>query len=280
MSEKFDNSALLVRLEEIAVTAGQMAMAYFRPGEHTSADVQSKEGGSPVTEADHLVDRFLHDTLRPLLPQAGWLSEETADTAERLDRDLVFVVDPIDGTKSFITGKPLWGTLVALLHRGEPVLGLIDQPVLRERWLGLKGSRTTFNGAEVSTRPCARLADAYLYATTPHMFADGEIEKAWARVRDEVRIPLYGCDCYAYGLLALGHADLVVEADLGPYDYLAIAPVVAGAGGKMTDWRGAELRANYDAVSRRHSVEGLAREVVAAGDLATHAAALEKLAWK
>ena len=161
------------------------------------------------------------------------------------------------------------------------MLGLIDQPVLRERWLGLKGARTTFNGGEISTRSCGgRLEDAYLYATTPHMFSSGRVQEAWARVRDEVRIPLYGCDCYAYGLLALGHADLVVEADLGPYDYLAIAPVVAGAGGKMTDWSGGELRANYDSATRTHSVEGLAREVVAAGDAATHAAVLEKLAWK
>ena len=191
------------------------------------------------------------------------------------------MVDPIDGTKSFITGKPLWGTLLALLYRGEPVLGLIDHPVLRERWLGVKGSRTTFNGEETSTRSCGgKLKAAYLYATTPDMFAAGEIEEAWVRVRDAVRIPLYGCDCYAYGLLALGHADLVVEADLGPYDYLAIAPVVAGAGGKMTDWKGGELRANYDRATRTHSVEGLSREVVAAGDSETHAAALEKLAWK
>lgn len=112
------------------------------------------------------------------------------------------------------------------------------------------------------------------------MFSAGEIEEAWCRVRDAARIPLYGCDCYAYGLLALGHADVVVEADLGPYDYLAIALVVAGAGGRMTDWRGGELRANYDEVTGRHSVEGLAREVVAAGDARVHAEALEKLGWK
>ena len=276
-----DLAALADVAAACADAAAEVTRRYFRS---PSLAVDSKSDASPVTAADRAAEAAVRAVLAARVPSHAVFGEEAGMTYgsddEESGSEFLWVVDPIDGTKSFITGKPLWGTLVALLHRGEPVLGLIDQPVLRERWLGLKGSRTTFNGAEVSTRPCARLADAYLYATTPHMFADGEIEKAWARVRDEVRIPLYGCDCYAYGLLALGHADLVVEADLGPYDYLAIAPVVAGAGGKMTDWRGAELRANYDAVSRRHSVEGLAREVVAAGDLATHAAAQEKLAWK
>ena len=262
-----------------ADAAAEVTRRYFRS---PSLAVDSKSDASPVTVADRAAEAAVRAVLASRVPSHAVFGEEAGMTrGDGADgSEFLWVVDPIDGTKSFITGKPLWGTLVALLHRGEPVLGLIDQPVLRERWLGLRGARTTFNGVGVSTRPCASLADAYLYATTPHMFSGGEIEQAWARVRDGARVPLYGCDCYAYGLLALGHADLVVEADLGPYDYLAIAPVVAGAGGRMTDWRGAELRANYDPSSRTHSVEGLAREVVAAGDAATHAAALEKLAWK
>lgn len=264
-----------------ADAAAEVTTRFFRS---PSLAVDSKSDASPVTAADRAAEAAVRAVLAARVPSHAVFGEEAGMTPggdnESEGSEFLWVVDPIDGTKSFITGKPLWGTLVALLHRGEPVLGLIDQPVLRERWLGLKGTQTTFNGEEVRTRACAQLADAYLYATTPHMFSGGEIEEAWARVRDEVRIPLYGCDCYAYGLLALGHADLVVEADLGPYDYLAIAPVVEGAGGRMTDWRGGALRANYDPVSRMHSVEGLAREVVAAGDAATHAAALEKLAWK
>lgn len=263
-----------------ADAAAEVTTRFFRS---PSLAVDSKSDASPVTVADRAAEAAVRAVLAARVPSHAVFGEEAGMTRgdnESGGSEYLWVVDPIDGTKSFITGKPLWGTLVALLHRGEPVLGLIDQPVLRERWLGLKGEKTTFNGVGISTRPCSKLGDAYLYATTPHMFSDGKIEEAWARVRDEVRIPLYGCDCYAYGLLALGHADLVVEADLGPYDYLAIAPVVEGAGGRMTDWRGGALRANYDPVSRTHSVEGLAREVVAAGDAAAHAAALEKLAWK
>jgi inositol-phosphate phosphatase / L-galactose 1-phosphate phosphatase / histidinol-phosphatase len=280
-----DLAALADVAAACADAAAEVTLAYFRS---PSLAVDSKADASPVTAADRAAESAVRRVLSARVPshavfgeEAGMVPGESGGDGGEPGSEFLWVVDPIDGTKSFITGKPLWGTLVALLHRGEPVLGLIDQPVLRERWLGLKGARTTFNGGEIRTRSCGgRLEDAYLYATTPHMFSSGRVQEAWARVRDEVRIPLYGCDCYAYGLLALGHADLVVEADLGPYDYLAIAPVVAGAGGKMTDWSGGELRANYDSATRTHSVEGLAREVVAAGDAATHAAVLEKLAWK
>ena len=274
----------LAHLADVAAAcadaAAQVTLRHFRS---PSLAVDSKSDASPVTVADRAAEAAVRQVLSARVPAHAVFGEEggmTLGDNPDAGSEFLWVVDPIDGTKSFISGKPLWGTLVALLHKGEPVLGLIDQPVLRERWLGVKGAQTTFNGKETSTRGCASLREAYLYATTPHMFAPGKIEQAWYRVRDAARIPLYGCDCYAYGLLALGHADVVVEADLGPYDYLAIAPVVAGAGGKMTDWRGRELRANYDAVRRRHSVEGLAREVVAAGDARVHGEALEKLGWK
>lgn len=278
-----DLAALADIAAACADAAAVITLQHFRS---RTLAVDSKSDASPVTVADRAAEAAVREVLSSRVPSHAVFGEEAGMTQGDNGRgesgsEFLWVVDPIDGTKSFITGKPLWGTLVALLHKGEPVLGLIDQPVLRERWLGVKGSKTTLNGANVSTRSCGGdLSEAYLYATTPHMFSSGEVEDAWARVRDAVRIPLYGCDCYAYGLLALGHADLVVEADLGPYDYLAISPVVAGAGGVMTDWRGGELRASYDPASRTHSVEGLAREVVAAGDAATHRAALEKLAWK
>jgi inositol-phosphate phosphatase/L-galactose 1-phosphate phosphatase/histidinol-phosphatase len=155
---------------------------------------------------------------------------------------------------------------------------LIDQPVTRERWLGVAGRASTLNGAPIAARPCAALGDAYLYATTPHMFERGAVEDAWVRVRDDAKIPLYGCDCYAYGLLAAGFADAVVEADLGPYDYLALAPIVAGAGGVMSDWAGGALRAGWTEAGG-HTTAGMPREVVAAGDGRVHAQILERLAW-
>jgi len=155
---------------------------------------------------------------------------------------------------------------------------VIDQPVTRERWVGVRGRPTTLNGAPVRTRACPRVKEAYAYATTPHMFSPGATEQAWQRVRDACRIPLYGCDCYAYGLLAAGHVDLVVEADLKPYDFMALVPVVEGAGGKITDWRGGALR--WTGVGGGGGNGGGGGEVVAAGDARVHAEALELLGWK
>eukprot|EP00913_Durusdinium_trenchii_P032853 g30756.t1 len=165
----------------------------------------------------------------------------------------VWVLDPIDGTKSFITGKPLFGTLIALLEDGNPVLGVIDQCVLRERWVGANG-RTVFNKKPIQAadRSCAReLKEAMMYSTTPHMFGAGYEAQRFDQLRRAVKRPLYGCDCYAYGLCASGFgADLVVEADLGIYDYMALVPVVLGAGGLMTDWHGRPLTLQSHAVSR------------------------------
>ena len=184
--------------------------------------------------------------------------------------------DPIDGTKSFITGKPLWGTLIALLHNGEPVVGILDQPYLRERWVGVAGTPSTLNGAPISTTAKSALSDAYMYSTTPLMF-QGANATAYERLKAKVKIPMYGCDCYAYGLLAAGFADLVVEADLKPYDYMALVPIVIGAGGTFTDWTGAPLRwvaPHGDGDGDHVAFQG---EVVAAGCAAVHAAALDAL---
>ncbi|KAK1280237.1 hypothetical protein QJS04_geneDACA002744 [Acorus gramineus] len=136
--------------------------------------------------------------------------------------------------------KPLFGTLIALLHKGKPIVGIIDQPVLKERWIGMNGRRTTLNGQEVSARSCSKLSRAYLYTTSPHLF-NGDAEEAFIRVRNKVKVPLYGCDCYAYALLASGHVDLVIESGLKPYDFLSLIPVIEGAGGLITDWKGRDL---------------------------------------
>lgn len=169
----------------------------------------------------------------------------------RTDAELVWVLDPIDGTKSFITGKPLFGTLIGLCHHGVPMIGVIDQCVLKERWIGIRGVKTELNGEVVTATGCEQLSEAMLYATTPHMFAEGEEADAFARVRDAVKRPLYGCDCYAYALVASGFgADLVVEADLGLYDYAALVPVLLGGGGCMTDWNGDDLTIAHHEASK------------------------------
>ena len=243
----------------LADAAATAQRRYFR----TAVAVDIKADESPVTIADREAEAAMRDLIRAHFPQHGVLGEEFG--AEATDAEHVWVLDPIDGTKSFITGRPLFGTLIALLRAGAPVLGVIDQSILRERWLGLCGEPTTHNGRAIRVRSCPDLAQAVLFVTSPRMFGTDERRAAYQRVEDRVRLPMFGGDCYAYGLLAMGLADLVIEADLAPYDYMALVPVIEGAGGRLTDWHGQALVMASDG------------RVVAAGDPRMHAAALDLL---
>lgn len=238
-----------------ADAAGTVLAHYFRQ----PLGVESKADASPVTVADRDAEIAMRALIADAVPDHGILGEELPDVNP--GAEFTWVLDPIDGTKSFITGKPTFGTLVALAWRGTPVLGLINQPILGERWLGANGKPTTFNDAPARVRACAALDRAILYATSPHMFQGADLA-AFERVRACVQHPLYGADCYAYGLLASGHTDVVVEADLKPYDYAALVPVVEGAGGIITDWDGKPLTLASDG------------RVVAAGDPRIHAEVL------
>ena len=253
----------------VADTAGEITSAYFR----TRFDVDIKSDSSPVTIADRQAERAMREVLSARVPEHCIFGEEEGFQQGSVESDFLWVLDPIDGTKSFITGKPVFGTLVSLLYKGAPIVGVLDQPIQKERWIGVSGRKTTLNGSEVMTRSCREISSAYLYATTPHMF-EGETETAFNALRDKVRIPLYGCDCYAYGLLAAGHCDIVAEADLKPYDYMALVPIVKGAGGSITDWRGEDLCWSIDDASTGVAPIG---EVLAAGDEECHRAALRIL---
>ena len=242
----------------MADEAAAIVLSYFRQ----PIAVEDKQDASPVTVADRQAEAAMRLLIAQHVPHHGILGEEFGP--ERTDAEWVWIFDPIDGTKAFITGKPSFGTLIALLHRGEPVLGIIDQPVLRERWLGVKGRPTTLNGAVVKCRDCDDLGRAALYSTAPEMFKDGDLT-AFQRVRTAVKLCRFGADCYAYGLLALGFVDLIVEASLQPYDYLAMVPVIEGAGGVITDWQGGKLGL------------GSSGKVVAAGARRAHEAALALL---
>lgn len=196
-------------------------------------------------------------------PDHGIIGEEFG--REREDAEFVWVLDPIDGTKSFISGVPLFGTLIALARHGRPILGVIDQPILRERWIGAAGRPATFNGAPIRVRPCPVLAAATLFATSPDMFIGADRE-AFGRVAAASKLVRFGADCYAYGLLASGFVDLVIESSLKPYDFSAMLPIIEGAGGIASDWHGAALTVASDG------------RVVVAGDRRTHEAALALLA--
>ncbi|MGA8380551.1 MAG: histidinol-phosphatase [Stellaceae bacterium] len=244
---------------ELADAAGRAIRPYFRQ----PLSVDDKPDLSPVTAADRAAELAMRDLIEPHFPEHGIVGEEFGRVRE--DAEFVWVLDPIDGTKSFISGVPLFGTLIALTGNGQPVLGIIDQPISGERWVGAAGRPTTLNGAAIRCRPCAGLSAATLFATTPEMFL-GSDAAAFARISGAVKLTRFGADCYAYGLVAAGFVDLVIEASLKPHDFCAMLPIVEGAGGVATDWRGARL--------------GLASDgrVVVAGDHRAHAAALALLA--
>ncbi|MBI3198017.1 MAG: histidinol-phosphatase [Rhodospirillales bacterium] len=243
----------------LADAARPIAARYFR----TPVAIDDKTDNSPVTIADREAETAMRELLTKHVPDHGVFGEEHG--AVRTDAEYVWVLDPIDGTKAFITGLPIFGTLIALLHRGKPVLGIIDQPILKERWLGVEGQRSTFNGQPISVRACDALAKAYMYSTAPIMFP-GAYEKPHEALTRQVKLFRWGGDCYAYGLLASGHVDMVVEASLKLYDYAALVAVIKGAGGLITDWRGKELDMQSDG------------SVLAAGDPAIHRAAMGVLA--
>ena len=246
----------------LAAALADAAGAAIRPYFRTPLAVDEKADLSPVTAADRAAERAMRELIAARFPAHGIVGEEYG--SERADAEFVWVLDPIDGTKSFISGVPLFGTLIALAQRGRPILGVIDQPISGERWIGAAGRQTTHNGRAARCRACPGLAAATVFATTPAMFEGADAE-AFARVAGGAKLVRYGADCYAYGLVALGFVDVVIEASLKPYDFGAMLPIVEGAGGIATDWNGAPL--------------GLASDgrVLIAGDRRTHSDALARL---
>ncbi|WP_174242014.1 histidinol-phosphatase [Teichococcus oryzae] len=225
-----------------AEAAADAAGAVIRPLFRSSLLVEAKGDASPVTEADRAAERTIRALLAERFPDHGVIGEEYGE--ERAGAEFVWVVDPIDGTRAFVTGRPVFGTLIGLMRHGRPVLGLIDQPATGERWIGAAGEGLRFRspmGGTPHTRRCAALAEAELSCTSHEMFTPAEAPR-FARLKQSCRRVTWGGDCYAYGLLALGLVDIVVESDLKPWDWVALAPVVEAAGGAMTDWQGQPLR--------------------------------------
>lgn len=226
---------------DMADAARTIALRHFR------ADVliEHKADDSPVTIADRETEAVMRSLISKQFPAHGILGEEHG--RESLDARYVWVLDPIDGTVSFATGFPTFGTLIALLEDGVPIIGIIDVPVLDDRWVGARGRPSTLNGVPVSTRACASVEQAWLSASSPFMFTEGEQREGFERLRrTSIRRPMYSGNCLSYGLLSSGHLDIVCEADMGPYDYMALAPVIEGAGGRVTDWNGGTLTMNSD----------------------------------
>jgi histidinol phosphatase-like enzyme (inositol monophosphatase family) len=248
-------------LDRLADAAAGAIMPHFRT--RFAVEHKGGDGFDPVTAADLAAEEAIRALIASAFPEHGIVGEELP--AVRADAESVWVLDPIDGTRAFISGLPLWGVLIGLLSKGRPVLGMMAQPFTGERYAG-DGTKAWYTGPggprNLATRPCEKLADATLFTTSPFLFTDDELP-AYRRVEAGARLTRYGCDCYAYAMLAAGHADVVVEAGLKPYDIVALIPLIEGAGGKVSTWDGG-------------SAAGGGR-IVAAGDPRLHDEVLELL---
>ena len=226
-------------------------------------DVDIKSDASPVTQADREAEAAIRKLIAARFPEHGIFGEEFGK--ERADAEYVWVLDPLDGTRAFVTGRPTFGTLIALIRNGQPLLGVIDMPVLNDRWVGVMGRPTTLNGEKVTARPCPALNKAYLSASIPLMFDTAEKRARFDAVSAKALSTTFGGDCYQYGMVATGFLDVVIECSLVEYDYLALTPILEGAGGRITDWQGNGLKLGSD------------DKVIATGDARVHAEALEIL---
>ena len=261
------------RLEAFAHRLADASGAAILPFFRTALAVDDKPGRAhydPVTEGDRAGERAIRALIEAEFPGHGILGEEYGEKPG--SEPYTWILDPIDGTRAFVSGQPLWGTLIGCLKHGEPVLGLMDQPYIGERATGTAAGATwRFRSGEraMQVRPCARIEDAVMASTDPRMFAKGALSDAFQALVRRTRLTRYGGDCYNYALVALGQIDLVVEAGLAAYDILPLVPVIEAAGGIVTDWAGTRLTGGYDFSAYAN--------VVVAGDVTLHAAALDSL---
>lgn len=236
------DEALLPNLLQVANLAADAAAKFTLAHFRQPLSVDNKASGTeydPVTIADRQAEAAIRDVLLGAFPDHGFLGEESAPVEQ--DNSLIWVVDPIDGTRAYITGMPLWGTLIALYDGHDVVLGLLDQPFMQERYVGMPAQtqlHTPAGTQSLSTRSDVCLSQAVLQTTSPDMFVSELERHAFERVRRQVAMARFGGDCYAYALLAMGYIDVIVESSLKPYDIQALIPIIRGAGGVVSDWQG------------------------------------------
>ncbi|MDI2090267.1 inositol monophosphatase family protein [Commensalibacter oyaizuii] len=235
---KLQLDSFLQIAQEAVQEAGKVIRPYFR--QSITTDIKSDD--SPVTQADRESEQVIRKILQRETPDFGIIGEEYG-SSNKTQSKYQWVIDPIDGTRAFITGRPLFGVLIALLYEGRPVLGIIDQPMTKERWIGVEGQPSQFIselGGKIGTRACPELRFAEASCTAPEILNEAPNPK-WVRVCDKVKRMTWGGDCYAYGLLALGQIDLIIEHGNQIWDWAALVPIIEGAGGSITDWQGNPL---------------------------------------
>jgi myo-inositol-1(or 4)-monophosphatase len=255
---------LIAFANRLADASGAVIRPFFRK----RIAVSHKDGKAafdPVTEADRGAERVIRDLITAERPQDGILGEEFGET--KGTNNYRWVLDPVDGTRGFITGRHEWGSLIALEEHGVPVMGILDQPVLGERFIGAGGITHLVQAGRsmaLKTRECAELKDATLCATDPSAYFSPDEVEAFERVKAQTRMTRYGGDCYLFAALALGFVDLVIEAGFHAWDAAALIPIVEGAGGVMTSWDGGSAASG--------------KTIIAAGDKRIHQAAMKLLA--
>ena len=248
-------------VDQLASVSGETILPFFR----TSLEIDNKKPGGfdPVTAADRAAEAKMREFIRNAFTEHGIVGEEYG--AEQSSSEYVWVLDPIDGTKSFIAGMVAWGTLIGLMRLGEPVYGMMHQPFTRERFSG-DGAAARYRGPtgnrDLHVRDCASLSDALLFTTSPLLMNQAD-RAAFGKVENAVKLSRYGGDCYDYCMLAAGHIDLIIETEIKPHDIVPLIPIIAGAGGIVTTWEGAPAQAGG--------------RIVAAGDSRVHEQAMAVL---
>lgn len=265
------NKEFIAFAHKLADAADAVTLTWFRKPALSIADKAASDAQpfDPVTQADQAAEAAMRALIAQSYPAHAIVGEEFGRDAALQNAAYQWLLDPIDGTRAFLMGSPLWGTLIGLMAHGAPAIGLMSQPFTGERFWG-DGTRAWYarggDTAPIRTRGSVALSHAILTSTAPELFAPGHETAAFGRLERTVRLRRFGGDCYGYALLAAGHVDLVVEAGLKPYDIMPLIPIITGAGGVVTDWRGAPL-----ATEASHG-EGL--RVLAAGCTSLHAQAL------
>jgi inositol-phosphate phosphatase/L-galactose 1-phosphate phosphatase/histidinol-phosphatase len=236
------SAALLTFAHRLADAAGAAIRPHF--GQPLTVDI--KADASPVSVADRAAEAAMRAIIEQHYPDHGIYGEEAGE--KKTANAYTWVLDPIDGTRAFIAGGKEWGTLIALCENGVPILGILDQPVTSERWVGMRGQPSTYQGTAIATRPCAALSAASISSTSRHYFTPPQAA-AFVKLAEQCAEVTENGDCYAYGMLARGLRDMVVDAGLKPYDILALVPIIEGAGGKITAWDGAAVTLSHYATA-------------------------------
>ena len=228
----------------LADVCEKIAQKYYRANNGEIA----KDDDSPVTKADREIEAIIREEIGKKFPDHGIIGEEYGN--HNIDAEFVWILDPIDGTSSFIIGRPLFGTLIALTQNGKSILGIMNQPILAERWVGIAGKGSYFNGQKIHTRNCQNISDAVMCASSSFHFKEEEetLRKKISSMTKYQRLGgiIYGGDCYSYASLASGFVDIVIDPGLQVYDYAALLPIIEEAGGIVTDWEGNDLKLQSD----------------------------------